>query len=283
MISRQLGESLLIGNEIKLIIIDVRGDKVRLGIEAPNSIPVHTREVYDAIQREKRETEEKNQKVQYELAIRVDHNGSLRPVFLGSDGTVVNAGRTMRLISGIYIRARMDLSDILAELEELINNPNTMERDIQRFFEKHPHLLKTDESDIIIPQARIARIDGKDWQMDFFLKPFDDIEFCRILELKLPTLRLEPKRRSGHTLFCTKLLRAINQLKDYGRAFQSDKAKDAFRRHYGVDVGRPELHLIAGRRIRLPNITELQRIQMEEGVIIHDYDSLLKTLRRKIR
>lgn len=39
--------------EIQVIIVDIRGDKVRLGIEAPQNVPVHRREVYDAIQREK--------------------------------------------------------------------------------------------------------------------------------------------------------------------------------------------------------------------------------------
>jgi carbon storage regulator len=43
----------MIGDDVEIIIVDVRGDKVRLGITAPKSIPVHRREIYDAIQREK--------------------------------------------------------------------------------------------------------------------------------------------------------------------------------------------------------------------------------------
>ncbi len=43
----------MIGDDVEIVIVDVRGDKVRLGITAPKSIPVHRREVYDAIQREK--------------------------------------------------------------------------------------------------------------------------------------------------------------------------------------------------------------------------------------
>ena len=43
----------MIGDEVEITIVDVRGNKVRLGITAPKSIPVHRREVYDAIQREK--------------------------------------------------------------------------------------------------------------------------------------------------------------------------------------------------------------------------------------
>ena len=54
-LSRQKEESIVIGDDIEITIVDVRGDKVRLGITAPKSISVHRREVYDAIQREKKE------------------------------------------------------------------------------------------------------------------------------------------------------------------------------------------------------------------------------------
>jgi carbon storage regulator len=51
-LSRQRDESIIIGDDIVITIVDIRGDKVRLGIEAPTQIPVHRREVYEAIQRE---------------------------------------------------------------------------------------------------------------------------------------------------------------------------------------------------------------------------------------
>ncbi|MDH3717393.1 MAG: carbon storage regulator CsrA [Planctomycetota bacterium] len=53
-LSRQRDESIMIGDNIVVTIVDVRGDKVRLGIEAPTEIPVHRQEVYEAIQRENR-------------------------------------------------------------------------------------------------------------------------------------------------------------------------------------------------------------------------------------
>ena len=54
-LSRQKDESIMIGDDVEITIVDVRGDKVRLGITAPKEIPVHRMEVYEAIQREKRE------------------------------------------------------------------------------------------------------------------------------------------------------------------------------------------------------------------------------------
>ncbi|MEY3204866.1 MAG: hypothetical protein RLZZ21_1197 [Planctomycetota bacterium] len=51
-LSRQRDESIMIGDSIVVTIVDIRGDKVRLGINAPSEIPVHRQEVYEAIQRE---------------------------------------------------------------------------------------------------------------------------------------------------------------------------------------------------------------------------------------
>ncbi|MFH1918843.1 MAG: carbon storage regulator CsrA [Planctomycetota bacterium] len=51
-LSRQRDQSIIIGDDVVVTIVDIRGDKVRLGIEAPTEIPVHRREVYEAIQRE---------------------------------------------------------------------------------------------------------------------------------------------------------------------------------------------------------------------------------------
>ena len=51
-LSRQRDESIIINDNVVVTIVDIRGDKVRLGIDAPHEIPVHRREVYEAIQRE---------------------------------------------------------------------------------------------------------------------------------------------------------------------------------------------------------------------------------------
>lgn len=51
-LSRHRDEQLMIGDDIVITIVDIRGDKVRLGIEAPSAVPVHRREIYDAIHRQ---------------------------------------------------------------------------------------------------------------------------------------------------------------------------------------------------------------------------------------
>lgn len=51
-LSRKKNESIVINNDITIVVVEIRGDKCRLGIEAPKEVPVHRREVYDAIRRE---------------------------------------------------------------------------------------------------------------------------------------------------------------------------------------------------------------------------------------
>ncbi len=50
-LSRKKNESIVIDDRIKIVVVEIRGDKVRLGVEAPKEVPVHRQEVYEAIKR----------------------------------------------------------------------------------------------------------------------------------------------------------------------------------------------------------------------------------------
>lgn len=50
-LSRKVNESIVIADNIVITVIEVRGDKVRLGVEAPKDVPVHREEVYEAIKK----------------------------------------------------------------------------------------------------------------------------------------------------------------------------------------------------------------------------------------
>jgi len=54
-LSRKKNESIIINDNITVTVIEIRGDKVRLGIEAPKDVTVHRREVYEAIQNQAKE------------------------------------------------------------------------------------------------------------------------------------------------------------------------------------------------------------------------------------
>lgn len=51
-LSRHRDEGIMIGDDVLVTVVDVRGDKVRIGIKAPRALPVHRKEVYKAIKRE---------------------------------------------------------------------------------------------------------------------------------------------------------------------------------------------------------------------------------------
>lgn len=59
-LSRKKNESIVIDNEVTIVIVEIRGDKVRLGIEAPKDVPVHRREVQDQIDRAAVEAAKRN-------------------------------------------------------------------------------------------------------------------------------------------------------------------------------------------------------------------------------
>ena len=51
-LSRKKNEAVIIADIVEVIVVEIRGDKVRLGFEAPKDIPVHRKEVYEAIKRQ---------------------------------------------------------------------------------------------------------------------------------------------------------------------------------------------------------------------------------------
>ena len=55
-LTRKKNESIIINNDITVVVLEIRGDKVRLGVEAPKEVPVHRREVWDANRRKDRES-----------------------------------------------------------------------------------------------------------------------------------------------------------------------------------------------------------------------------------
>lgn len=56
-LSRKKNESIVINDDITIVVVEIRGDKVRLGVEAPKEVPVHRNEVYEAIRRSQQTAE----------------------------------------------------------------------------------------------------------------------------------------------------------------------------------------------------------------------------------
>lgn len=59
-LSRKKNESIVINDDITIVVVEIRGDKVRLGVEAPKEVPVHRNEVYEAIRRNQHESSDQS-------------------------------------------------------------------------------------------------------------------------------------------------------------------------------------------------------------------------------
>ena len=57
-LTRKLGQSIVIGDEIEVVVLEVRGEQVRLGIKAPKTVTVHRKEIYDQIRDENKSSSE---------------------------------------------------------------------------------------------------------------------------------------------------------------------------------------------------------------------------------
>ena len=171
------------------------------------------------------------------------------------------------------------LRDILKE--ELINDSKTDEEDLQKFFEEFPELIAGDEYDRVIPQATIIRDAGSPWRADFVLAPINQTEFCKVLELKLPNVALTSQPRRGHLTFSAKVWGAIGQLRDYARAFDSATVRERFKKKYGTDIYKPDLHLIAGRQWDIQWIDSIRSLRKTEEVKIENWDAVLDRLKRR--
>lgn len=53
-LTRRAGESIVIGNDVTVTVLEVRGDQIRLGIDAPRDVPIHREEIYVQVQQENR-------------------------------------------------------------------------------------------------------------------------------------------------------------------------------------------------------------------------------------
>lgn len=62
-LTRRVGETLMIGDKVNVTVLGIKGNQVRIGVDAPKDVAVHREEIYQRIQREKEEKEENEEKV----------------------------------------------------------------------------------------------------------------------------------------------------------------------------------------------------------------------------
>jgi len=214
------------------------------------------------------------------LCFRVREDGKIEVILKLEDGSWCYADGVSILPSNISVLTFSKWTNILKELEDIINDPKSKESDLQKFFETHPELIAGNDYDVVLPQAVIVKDDDSIWKSDFVLTPKNQHDFAKVLELKIPSTPIVNRPQSGHTVFSAKIWKAIEQLKDYRRAFDSKNVRERFKSKYGVDVFKPDLHLIAGKKWDIQLMDSVRELQSGIPVKIEDWDSVLDRLRR---
>ena len=214
------------------------------------------------------------------VCFRFRPDGKIEVILKFEDGSWCYADGTTILPSAICLLTFTRWANILKELEDIINDLHTKEADLQKYFETYPELLAGDDYDVVLPQAVIVNDDSSIWKSDFVLTPKNQYEFSKVLELKIPQLNLVNRPKSGHVTFSSKVWNAIQQVRDYSRAFDNKAIRERFKRTYNVDVFKPDLHLIAGRKWDINLMDSLRQLQRETPVKIEDWDTVLERLKR---
>lgn len=85
-LSRKHNESIMIGDDVRVTVLDIRSDKIRLGVSAPRSIEVHRQEVYESIKEANRKLQEAATEDEHEAGIESDCGDGYTPQHRATDG-----------------------------------------------------------------------------------------------------------------------------------------------------------------------------------------------------
>lgn len=163
--------------------------------------------------------------------------------------------------------------------ERLINDPNTAESQLQRFFEDHPHFLPMQSLMEALPQVRLRDTDGKLLIPDFVLKPI--VAALRdsnweVLDIKKPGARLLTSI-SSHPKLSEEAHKALAQLSDYGDYFADPTNAEEVERVLGQRLRYPTLAVLIGRLPPEELIPELEKQQHRERTVrLVTYDEVLE-------
>lgn len=225
--------------------------------------------------------------VRYEVGqYRVGHALLERP---GLEGRYYYGPRDRRGDApGVLFTVDRDLLGVQAEVEEfeqLINDPETTEPQLQRFFEGRPHFLPMQRLMHAYPRVGLRDADGRLLIPDFVLKPVVAAQRDRnweVLELKRPQARLLTGP-ANHRSFSTEVTKALTQVRDYGDYFANLAHAEEVERALGRRLRHPSLAVLIGR---LPSGEELSALDQEQvrspHVRIVTYDEVLEAQRAEL-
>jgi hypothetical protein len=216
------------------------------------------------------------------LCFRMKHDNTIEVFFRSGPESwmLVDGGNV--LPCSFHLLARSKWTGVLHELEQMINATGTTERDLQKFFEVNPELLAGNSYDTVIPQAVIVPESGEyHWKADFVLSPFNQFDFATILELKLPSVETVITKKPAHHSFSAQVWHGIQQVRDYATEFDNSNVRTRFRETYNVDIFKPDLHLVIGRRWDIAQVDSVRGMKRSAQVRVESWDEILERLKRE--
>jgi len=171
--------------------------------------------------------------------------------------------------------------DEILELEDLINNPRVEERQLQRFFEDHPHFLRLWDQREIHPQVFLTREDEGSLVPDFLLLD-RELQRATIVDLKLPSANIVVRKRNRDR-FSALISEARVQLLGYRDWFEDANNRRRLKERFGMEIYRPRLGMVIGRSEYFQDEFDRQRLASQNpDVEIVTYDDILRHAQRRL-
>ena len=195
-----------------------------------------------------------------------------------SDGSIIgNRG----LLTHLKDRFGVFTPDEIAELEYLLRNPKSIERDFQKFFESHPHFFRRWDYREVYPQVYLARDDQGPLIPDFILTN-PEIQEATVVELKLPKPKLI-RRQENRDRFADAVMEARSQLLEYRDWFEEKGNREKLVGKVSTEIFRPRLAVVIGRSANFKCAIDRQKLAARTSDIdVVTYDDIVACARRRM-
>jgi hypothetical protein len=198
---------------------------------------------------------------------------------IGDAGPAAIAGRG--LLTHLKKQFGAFTPDEIAELEEMIRNPKAKERDLQAFYEKHPHFFRRWDYREVHPQVYLVR-EGQGPLVPDFILTNPEVQQAMVVELKLPKPKVV-RRQENRDRFASAIEEARAQLLEYRDWFRETPNRQRLMADLRMEVYEPRLAVIIGRSADFRCGIERQKLMARNpDVEIVTHDDMLSYARDRL-
>jgi RNA recognition motif-containing protein len=172
------------------------------------------------------------------------------------------------------------LKESIQEFEYLINKPLLKENELQHFFKYNQDFILNENYKKAHSKIILQKEDQRKLIPDFILEPYDSIELCDLLELKLPSSKLYTMTKNRES-YSASILKAKAQLREYAYFFEDPLNRKKIVDKYGLHMYHPNMIVVIGRSKNIDPML-LKRVSIDiPGLKVVTYDKILETMKRR--